>query len=1439
MGNRGHNDSSSESDDWEDESWIVDCPCGVSHDDGEEMVECDECGVWVHTACCRVPKLLPSYVCDKCKHKKKQKEEESEVAQLLADLPSKPVSFEEKGVPRPEPFTPFRVPSNLPTEAKAHVTGIPGGDPSFFVGARKIFGRQLWTYSGYVPKRFNVDYDHLIDLREDTAELLRDMPEFVPPPYLVNQTMKRKIMNRLQAKLGGGMLHGDGDEPDNASTYNEMTVVPSREDAKEGTLLSDETFVQDVTPGGKQVKNNHVRKLEGKHNKYRHKPKLKDEKTHSQAKRAREDGLPKEPTSKKKSRVSGDAVKSDDNQEMFLKSEDAPLAPVIPPTSPKNPKAMKKLAVQEFMDGVVRICSRCENFDIPLGTRSVWNFGSSTDHETKWTCEKCGRVVGGSTPAGFATDSVSLKQEPESVVENAVTCSDVEIVDRKSIDKNDAAVKTPRSRDESKQRHIIGECSPNHVLHPKVSDYKDSDTKAADSDVQQPERKCAKEETSEVTFDKEPSAITLESPLKRLNRLGQEAEAGEILEVLDSSEQRALKRQSVHGESGEILACKIGTDSKFLPSDDLNSDTQVEKKTSKSSTTPSFTETRGQGSARTSGCLPASVREKFNLQQQRAVSSPSLPGQTGVNSAQKVVSPLSAGVTGGSAFPKVSHIEDFGTLQAHTQECPIQASKELEGLHKSQEGSQDVSLLSQSSAPAQRFETDSTQRWKGPSAEMKEQTRSEGPSPGATSQPPVLGASSITDAPEQKVTFPICQQARQSNGVGTYSRKSSAQTGVSASHTSEKATVNVRVPISTKSDSKVLAGQMKSPLSSGTSSSPTSPLVTTPSSKLQPHSNKAPGSPPPQKSFSGGITPKSSSIHGGSKVSASGTSGSKQVASLTTSKSVPTPSPSPLSSKAVNTAKASSRSSSLPVSKSSDVGSKSSTLTSRGGNHGAPSSGALNKESGKNASHSKSSVVGKVVSPTISKPPSSSKHGNVMVKTQSKLSGSKATLQPSKPSGHTKSSVPPSVPKRSPPTALSSPATATTTLKDEELALLLHQELNSSPRVPRVPRVRQAGASLQLTSASQASVSSTKGNTGAASSAGGSHKLPVEHHLALRRRNREDRVSSKDGERNVGRSPADDSVKGEGRKADDGKIDDRRSISEAMAVNISLPDVKDSSGGLGSQYVPESSARHHLFGRGSLSIIVPGAEDVLDGEKKSPAERSIATLPGLIEEVLNSRGQQISYEDVCEAILPHWPKLRKSNGERYAYLSHHQAVLESLRSRPAWAHLVERPKGLQTYIARKRRRNESRTLSDSESDPAPNGIEHQAYEGLSTGKSSKRSRVAEGEKGDGGGSSGQKYAADVSKGKRRVRRRRRLAMDDGTDGEDEPRTKVEKDSGVAKETTAKGVSQEEEPDSISSPSSEEAVSNYSEEDEEMVVHRGMRNRRPRGDESTCSEDDMD
>lgn len=39
-----------------------------------------------------------------------------------------------------------------------------------------------------------------------------------------------------------------------------------------------------------------------------------------------------------------------------------------------------------------------------------------------------------------------------------------------------------------------------------------------------------------------------------------------------------------------------------------------------------------------------------------------------------------------------------------------------------------------------------------------------------------------------------------------------------------------------------------------------------------------------------------------------------------------------------------------------------------------------------------------------------------------------------------------------------------------QLALLLHQELNSSPRVPRVPRMRHAGTLPQLSSSSATSI---------------------------------------------------------------------------------------------------------------------------------------------------------------------------------------------------------------------------------------------------------------------------------------------------------------------------------------------------------------------------------
>lgn len=32
-------------------SYIVSCPCGVRHDDGQMMIECEDCKCWAHVNC--------------------------------------------------------------------------------------------------------------------------------------------------------------------------------------------------------------------------------------------------------------------------------------------------------------------------------------------------------------------------------------------------------------------------------------------------------------------------------------------------------------------------------------------------------------------------------------------------------------------------------------------------------------------------------------------------------------------------------------------------------------------------------------------------------------------------------------------------------------------------------------------------------------------------------------------------------------------------------------------------------------------------------------------------------------------------------------------------------------------------------------------------------------------------------------------------------------------------------------------------------------------------------------------------------------------------------------------------------------------------------------------------------------------------------------------
>ncbi|GAA0144449.1 hypothetical protein LIER_04893 [Lithospermum erythrorhizon] len=159
-------------DDWVDESWTVDCVCGVNFDDGEEMVNCDECGVWVHTRCSRYVKSEKSFACDKCKSKNSRNNdsEETEVAQLLVDLPNKTLRMDNLYPLNGPSQMPVKLYTQISTEKKVHVHGVPGGDPSLFAGLSSVFSPQLWKCTGYVPKKFNFQYKEFPSWDETETE---------------------------------------------------------------------------------------------------------------------------------------------------------------------------------------------------------------------------------------------------------------------------------------------------------------------------------------------------------------------------------------------------------------------------------------------------------------------------------------------------------------------------------------------------------------------------------------------------------------------------------------------------------------------------------------------------------------------------------------------------------------------------------------------------------------------------------------------------------------------------------------------------------------------------------------------------------------------------------------------------------------------------------------------------------------------------------------------------------------------------------------------------------------------------------------------------------------------------------------------------------------------------------------------------------------------
>ncbi|CAH9106550.1 unnamed protein product [Cuscuta europaea] len=347
-----------------------------------------------------------------------------------------------------------------------------------------------------------------------------------------------------------------------------------------------------------------------------------------------------------------------------------------------------------------------------------------------------------------------------------------------------------------------------------------------------------------------------------------------------------------------------------------------------------------------------------------------------------------------------------------------------------------------------------------------------------------------------------------------------------------------------------------------------------------------------------------------------------------------------------------------------------------------------------------------------------------------------------------------------PPTVTSS----TAVLSDEELALLLHQQLNSSPRVPRVPRMRHAGSLPTLTSPAATSMLTKRVSSGG-----------KDHDLSSRKR----KDSGKDGSINS-QEGADESTKKRegltpGYKRQDTNHDKREtdSRSSKSVISVKKTTSPSSSAVAGSNDVPSSHEAKEL----NLSSHKSQRNTICDDDDARVSGRhSPRTLPGLIAEIM-SKGERMRYEELCNAVLPHWPHLRKHNGERYAYSSHSQAVLDCLRNRSEWARLVDRgPKGgPKTNTSRKRRNSQSNELDDEIEDGSASKILESQQE-------------------------------EFPKGKRKARKRRRLALRRGRGIKNDVRRRHHR-TGV--------VSDDDDDETSSSPSSNSSDDEitFSEDDE--------------------------
>lgn len=374
---------------------------------------------------------------------------------------------------------------------------------------------------------------------------------------------------------------------------------------------------------------------------------------------------------------------------------------------------------------------------------------------------------------------------------------------------------------------------------------------------------------------------------------------------------------------------------------------------------------------------------------------------------------------------------------------------------------------------------------------------------------------------------------------------------------------------------------------------------------------------------------------------------------------------------------------------------------------------SVHVSSSKSLIHQTASILGSIES-------SASLHHQKVLPGQNKISSS----APQKVEKHNQTSIHTSskLNQSHVPSVNPSPISNSSMLSDEELALLLHQELNSSPRVPRVPRARHAGSLPQLSSASATSTLMKR------TSGGGK-----DHHLVSRRKHKD---ASRDGS-GSSRELEDESKrieKEKGPSSSDQRKHDLSYVEDAPAREEGLASVtatnSNTNNAVSSTSAVANSDPSSPPEDQNLSSMRNSPRNVSDDDTATAGRPVHRTLPGLINDIM-SKGRRMTYEELCNAVLPHWHNLRKHNGERYAYSSHSQAVLDCLRNRHEWARLVDR--GPKTNSNRKRRKLDAEESDDN---------------GYGKGRTAKEVE----------GKNFELQKEEFPKGKRKARKRRRLAL---------------------------------------------------------------------------------